>query len=316
MKHTVVVTSELPDIALQILSQENEVVVHPNDGPRSEEELITLLAEADGAVTLLTDPLTRRVLESNPNLRVVGNVAVGYNNIDLEAARECGVTVTNTPGVLTDATADMTVAMILAVTRRLIEGDHFLRSGQFHGWHPLMLLGAELRNRTVGIVGLGRIGAAVAKRLSGFGCRVIYCRRSEQRDADTTAERVSFDELIAISDIVTIHTPLTNETRHLFNAESIARMKKGSYLVNTARGPIVDEGALADALTRGHLAGAALDVYELEPQVESRLMAMENVVLLPHIASATVETRNEMARLAAMNVALVLRGQEPLHRVS
>jgi glyoxylate reductase len=314
MKHTVVITSELPDIALQILSQENEVVLHPSDGPRSEEDLITILAEADGAVTLLTDPLTRRVLESNPNLRVIGNVAVGYNNVDLDAARDCGVIVTNTPGVLTEATADMTVALILAVTRRLVEGDRFLREGRFHGWHPLMLLGSELRALTVGIVGRGRIGAAVSRRLEAFGCRVIYCRQGEPDDTDTGG-RVAFDELVEISDVITIHTPLTTKTHHLFDARTIARMKRGSYLVNTARGPIVDEVALADALESGHLAGAALDVYEFEPQVERRLLPMPNVVLLPHLGSATLETRTEMARLAAMNVALVLRGQEPLHRV-
>lgn len=315
MKHTVVLTSELPDIALQLLSQENEVVVHPHDADRDEEELITILAEADGALTLLTDPITRRVLESNPNLRVISNVAVGYNNIDLDAARECGVIITNTPGVLTDATADMTVALILAVTRRIVEGDRFLRAGKFHGWHPLMLLGAELRRQTVGIVGMGRIGSAVAKRLEPFGCRIVYCRRKDLPDASTSAQRVSFDELIATSDIVSIHTPLSPETHHMFDGGVIAKMKRGSYLVNTARGPVVDERALADALESGHLAGAALDVYENEPQVEPRLLTMPHVVLLPHLGSATLETRMEMARLAAMNVALVLRGQQPLHRV-
>jgi glyoxylate reductase len=315
MKPTVVITSELPDIAVQLLSQEHEVVVHDSGGvPRSEDELSTILAEADGAITLLSDPLTRSVLESNPNLHVVANYAVGFNNVDIEAARELGITVTNTPGVLTEATADMTIALILAATRRLREGEKVVRERRFRGWHPLMLLGHSLQQKVLGIVGMGRIGQAVAKRAAAFGLTIIYTSRTNTV-SEGIGRRVELDELLETADVVTLHVPLNDETAHLIDAEALTRMKPSAYLINTSRGPVVDEEALAAALSTGAIAGAGLDVYEEEPDVDSRLLDLDNVVLLPHLGSATLEARAAMARIVATDVARVLRGEEPLHRV-
>ena len=317
MKHTVVLTSELPEIALAILSQENEVIVHPAERVREEHELEAMVADADAIVTLVTDPVTRRVLEANPNLRVVSNFGVGVNNIDLEAAKELGVIVTNTPGVLTEATADLTIALMLAVTRRIVEGDSMMRRGEFHGWHPLMLRGIALQRKQLGIVGMGRIGFASALRARVFGMNIAYFSRSPHPEAEEAldARRASLDELLETSDVISIHAPLTRETRHLIDRAALARMRPTAFLINTARGPIVDESALAEALMETRIAGAGLDVYENEPHFDTRLAELPNVVLLPHLGSATMEARSEMARLAAVNAALVLRGATPLHRV-
>jgi len=305
MKYTVVLTAEYPSIAREILAGEFDVIEHPTEHQRTEDDVITLLAEADAAITLLSDPLTRRVLESNPNLRIVANYAVGYNNVDVDAARELGIRVTNTPGVLTEATADLTMALILAVMRRLAEGDREVRTTGQCIWEPLHLLGTSLQGKRLGIVGMGRIGTAVAERARVFGMDVAGIRRDE-----------ALDELLATSDVVSIHAPLTRETRHLFNAATLAKMKRGAYLINTSRGPLVDEEALCDALDSGHLAGAALDVYEHEPRVNPRLIAMNNVVIVPHIGSATEETRSAMARIAATDVRDFLRGNAPRHIVA
>jgi len=271
------------------------VVTHPSTGIRSESELADILADADGAITLVSDSITRAVLESNPHLRVVANYAVGYNNIDLVAAKELGIVVTNTPDVLTSATADLTMALILASTRRVISGDRMVRQGEFHGWHPLMLLGMSLEGKTLGVVGMGRIGFAVAKRALAFDMRVIYAGRSEHPEAAAhRIERVELDDLTRSADVISLHAPLTSETRHLFDGARLRGMRKGSYLINTARGPLV----------------------EREPVVEERLLALENVVLLPHIGSATDEARNAMARLAANDVLAVLRGGAAVNAVT
>ncbi|HUP58943.1 MAG TPA: D-glycerate dehydrogenase [Thermoanaerobaculia bacterium] len=304
MKYTVVLTAAFPRVARDLLAPHFDVVEHPTEHDRSEEDMITILADADAAITLLSDPITRRVLESNPNLRIVSNFAAGYNNIDVEAARELGVAVTNTPGVLTEATADLTMALILAVTRRIVEGDAEVRASGRCEWEPLELLGASLQGKRLGIVGMGRIGTAVAGRARAFGMEIDGIRRGD-----------SLDVLLASSDIVTLHVPLSRETHHLIDAAALAKMKPGSYLVNTSRGALVDEDALCDALESGHLRGAALDVYEHEPEVNPRLLALKNAVIVPHIGSATEEARNAMATLAAENVLRFLRGQEPLHRV-
>jgi glyoxylate reductase len=304
MKYTVVLTAAFPSIVRQILGGEFDVIEHPTEHGRSEDDMITILAEADAAITLLQDPITRRVLESNPNLRIVSNLAVGYNNVDVEAARELGIAVTNTPGVLTEATADLTMALILAVTRRIVEGDEEIRTLGRCEWEPLKLLGASLQGKRLGIIGMGRIGSAVATRARAFGMEIIGVRRGEP-----------IDGLLAESDIISIHAPLSRETHHLIDAAALAKMKTGAYLINTARGALVDEDALCDALESGRLRGAGLDVYEFEPEVNPRLLAMKNVVIVPHIGSATEEARNAMARIAATNVLYFLRGQEPLHRV-
>src|SRR5712692_5715819 len=275
MKYTVVLTAAYPPIAREILADEFDVIEHPTEPERTEDEVITILSEADAAITLLSDPLTRRVLSSNPNLRIVANYAVGYNNVDIDAARELGITITNTPGVLTEATADLTMALILAVTRRLVEGDRDVRRTGRSEWEPLKWLGTSLHQKRLGIIGIGRIGTAVAARAKAFGLQVVGVRRGD-----------SLDTLLATSDIVSVHTPLNRDTHHLIDAVAIAKMKRGSFIINTARGPIVDEDALCDALQSGHLAGAGLDVYELEPAVNPRLLEMPSVVLAPHIGSA------------------------------
>ena len=304
MRFTVVLTAAFPDITRDLLAPHFDVIEHPTEHDRTEDDVMTIVAEADAAITLLSDPITRRVLESNPNLRIVSNFAVGYNNVDIDAARELGVVVTNTPGVLTEATADLTMALILAVTRRVVEGDDEIRTRGRCEWEPLKLLGASLQGKRLGIIGMGRIGAAVATRARAFGMDVLGVRRGE-----------SIDELLATSDIVSLHAPLSRETHHLIDAAALAKMKRGAYLINTARGALVDENALCDALESGHLRGAGLDVYEFEPDVNPRLLRMPNAVILPHIGSATEEARNAMGRIAATNVLLFLRGQQPLHRV-
>lgn len=304
MKYTVVLTAAYPPIAREILAGEFDVIEHPTESERTEDDVITILSEADAAITLLSDPLTRRVLAANPNLRMIANHAVGHNNIDIQAARELGITVTNTPGVLTEATADLTMALILAVTRRLVEGDREVRDTGRCIWEPLHMLGASLQGKRLGIIGIGRIGTAVAARAKAFGLEVVGARRGD-----------SLDTLLATSDIVSIHAPLNPETRHLIDAKALAKMKRGAFIINTARGPIIDEDALCDALESGHLAGAGLDVYEFEPEVNRRLIAMRTVVLAPHIGSATFETRSAMARIAATDVYRFLKGQKPLHVV-
>jgi glyoxylate reductase len=303
MRYTVVLTAHYPAIAGEILAPHADLVEHPTE-LRSEDDLITILSEADAAITLLSDPLTRRVLAANPNLRMIANYAVGYNNVDVDAARELGIVVTNTPGVLTEATADLTMALILAVMRRVLEGADEVRRTAQCIWEPLHLLGVSLQGKRLGIVGMGRIGSAVATRARAFGMDVIGVRRGEP-----------LDDLLAASDVVSLHAPLTRETHHLIDAAALAKMKRGAFLINTARGKLVDEAALCDALERGHLRGAGLDVYEDEPRVSSRLLALPNVVALPHIGSATEETRSAMARIAATDVARYLAGQPPLHAI-
>jgi glyoxylate reductase len=304
MKYTVVLTAAYPAIARQILTGEFDIIEHPTEPERTEDDVITILSEADAAITLLSDPLTRRVLASNPNLRMIANYAVGYNNVDIAAARELGIMITNTPGVLTEATADLTMALILAVTRRLIESDGDVRRTGRSEWEPLKWLGTSLQQKRLGIIGIGRIGTAVAARAKAFGLQVFGVRRGD-----------SLDALLATSDIVSVHTPLNRDTHHLIDAGAIAKMKRGSFIINTARGPIVDEDALCDALQSGHLAGAGLDVYEFEPTVNPRLLALPNVVLAPHIGSATFESRSAMARIAATDVYRFLKGESPLHPV-
>jgi glyoxylate reductase len=265
-------------------------------------------------VPLLSRWIGGTELKNLPKLRIVANVAVGYNNVDLVAAEMRDVVVTNTPGVLTDATADLTWALILATTRRLVEGVDLVRSGTWTGWDPEQLLGLELRGRTLGLFGAGRIGQAVARRAPAFGLRVLYTARTPKPDfeRETAATRVDATRLLAESDIVSLHVPSTPETKGLINAEALARMKAGAILINTARGDLIREEALAAALERGHLGGAGLDVYADEPTIHPRLLAAPRTVLLPHIGSATAETRRKMAGIAIANVRAVVNGQPPL----
>jgi glyoxylate reductase len=305
----VVVTRGLPEPALRALRESGaDVWVSPHNRALERAELHAAVRAADAIVTMLHDRVDDDFLAAaGDQLRVVANVAVGYDNVDLDAARRHGVTITNTPGVLTDATADLAIALILATTRRLGEGERRIRSGEPWAWSIDFMLGRGLRGKTLGIVGYGAIGRATATRARAFGMEVVYTKRSPGREPG----RVELDELLARSHVVSLHCPLTPETRHLIDATALERMRGDAYLVNTARGPVVDEAALAAGLRDGAIAGAALDVFEREPEVHPDLLGLDNVVLVPHLGSATVETRTAMAELAAANAIAVLAGEDP-----
>jgi glyoxylate reductase len=309
------VTTRLPDSALALLRAEGEVRAADASAPLPREELLALVAGADAILTQLGDRVDAELLEAaGPGLRCVCNVAVGYDNVDLAAAAERGVAVANTPGVLDDATADLALGLILAATRRLGEGERLIRSGQPWRWGMDFMLGRGLRGKLLGVVGLGAIGGRVAERARAFGMRVAYSNRNEAPAAlvgRLEAERLELDELLTRADVITLHTPLTPQTRHLIGPRELRLMKPTATLVNTARGPVVDEAALAAALAAGEIAAAGLDVFEREPEVHPDLLELENVVLVPHLGSATVETRAAMAELAARNALAAARG-EPL----
>jgi len=277
-------------------------------GPVPRAEFLARVAGKEALLSMVTDTVDRAVIDAGTELRVIANVAVGYNNIDVAAARERGITVTNTPDVLTDATADFTMALMLAVTRRLGEGERMVRRGDWKGWAFDQLLGMQLRGKQLGIVGFGRIGRAVAARAAAFGMTVVHSLRS--------GEGLALDRLLATSDVVSLHVPLSPDTRHLIGQPELARMKRSAYLINTTRGLVVDEAALAWALKNRIISGAALDVYEREPEIHPDLLPLENVVLAPHLGSATTETRTAMADLAARNVVAVLSGEPPLTPVA
>jgi glyoxylate reductase len=312
----IVVTRRVAQAALDLLAAGGELWVSPHDRPLGAEELHDAVAGADAIVTLLHDRVDDGLLAAaGPGLRVVANVAVGYDNIDVPACSARGVTVTNTPGVLTEATADLTFALILMATRRLGEGERLVRAGTRWSWSMFFLLGSGIQGKTLGIVGLGQIGAAVARRSRAFGMETLYAGRRRAAaglEAELDARYVPLDELLARADVVSLHCPLTTETRSLIDAAALARMKPTAFLINTTRGPVVVEEDLAEALRAGTIAGAGLDVYEREPLVHPDLLALENVVLLPHLGSATTETRTEMALLAARNALAVLAGEQPL----
>jgi glyoxylate reductase len=279
-------------------------------------ELAAHIPGVDALVCLVDDAVTGTVIQAADRLKIIASYAVGVDQIDRAAAAARGIVVTNTPNVLTDATADLTMALLLSLSRRVVEGDRLVRAGGFAGWAPDLLLGRELKGKVFGVVGPGRIGKAVARRARAFGMSVIAFGRSPRQEGDPDdPPRVSFDELLRRSDVVSIHVPLTEDTRRLFTTETFARMKPGSLLLNTARGPIVDEAALARALDEGTLAGAGLDVYENEPAVSPALLDDRRVVLMPHAGSATVETRREMARMVVEDVRRVLSGERPLRPV-
>ncbi len=306
------VTGRVPESAVEMLHGAGEVALAEVDAPLPRAELLALVGGAEAILTLLHDRVDGELLDAaGPSLRCVANVAVGYDNVDLEAAARRGVAVANTPGVLDDATADLTMALILAASRRLGEGERLIRAGRPWAWSMSFMLGRDLRGKRLGIVGLGAIGSRVASRARAFGMRIAYnCRHEADPTtvAELEAERLDLDRLLAASDVISLHCPLTEETRHLLDARRLAAIKPGSILVNAARGPIVEEVALVDALRDGPLAAAALDVYEHEPAVHPGLLELDNVTLVPHLGSATVETRRAMAELAAANAIAAVRG--------
>jgi lactate dehydrogenase-like 2-hydroxyacid dehydrogenase len=304
------VTRKLPSSVLAKLEAIGTVDLYAGDGAMPHDELLRRIVDADAVVSMLTDEIRRDVVDAATRLRVVANVAVGYNNIDVPYVSSKGIVVTNTPDVLTESVADFTWALILAITRRLSEGERLVRRGDWKGWAFDFMLGTELRGKQLGVVGLGRIGRAVARKAPAFGVRVAYTGRHDAGVSD--AEFMSLDRLLNTSDVVSLHVPLSDETRHLIDRRALTRMKRSAYLVNTARGPVVDEEALAWALKEHLLAGAALDVYEREPDVHPDLRQLENVLLVPHLGSGTTETRLAMANLAVDNVVAVLGGRPPL----
>jgi glyoxylate reductase len=311
----VVVTGRVPEAALELLRAEHEVDAWTGPESIGREELLRRVAGADAIVSLLTERIDAELLDAaGPQLKVVSNVAVGYDNINVPACTERGIVATNTPGVLTEATADIAFGLILMATRRLGEGERLIRAGQPWKWGMFFLLGSSLQGKTLGVVGMGGIGQATARRAKAFGMDIVYQSRSEIDPAiaaELGARRVDLDELLTVSDVISLHCPYGPNTHHLIGAEQLSAMKSSTYLVNTARGPIVDEAALAAALREGVIAGAGLDVFEKEPQVHPELLDLENVALVPHLGSATVETRTAMAVLAADNTLAVLRGEQP-----
>jgi len=317
---TIAVTNRLSEAALEALRGAGELRLDDRTEAIPRADLLELVAGADAILTLLHDRVDEELLEAaGPQLRCVANVAVGYDNVDVEAATRRGVVVTNTPGVLDDATADLTMALVLAATRRVAEGDRLIRAGRPWTWGMSFMLGSDLRGKLLGIVGLGGIGRRVAERARAFGMEVAYHSRHpapEDVVAALEAERLPLEELLARADVLSLHCPLTPETHHLIGEAELAAMKPSAVLINAARGPVVDESALARAIAAGEIAAAGLDVYEHEPRVEPALLELENVVLAPHLGSATVETRTAMAELAARNAISVLRGAGPLTPVA
>ena len=310
MPPRVLLTRRIPSSVLAKLEGECEVDLYTGPTAITREDLLGRLEGKDALICLLTDKVDTEVVTAATSLRIVANIAVGYNNIDLEACRERGIVVTNTPDVLTNACADFTWALILGITRRLGEAERQLRAGRWKGWALDHMLGTELRGKQLGLVGVGRIGRAVAEKAQSFGMTVAYtARRPLPLD---NAAYLPIDRLLATSDVVSLHCPLTPETRHLIDQKALTKMKRTAYLINTSRGPVVDESALAWALKERLITGAALDVYEEEPRVHPDLLGLENVMLIPHIASATTETRTAMADLAVSNVLAVLDGKPPL----
>jgi len=310
----VFVTYRIPECGLKLLRKEFEVMVNEEDKLLTRQEILEKPKDAEGIVTLLADRIDRGIIDELKNLKVIANYAVGYNNIDVEYATKKGIMVTNTPGVLTETTADLTWALILAVARRIVEADNFIREKKFEGWRPQLLLGDDVYGRTLGIIGFGRIGQAVARRAKGFDMKILYYSRKrvdETLEKVLNASFVPLEQLLKESDFITIHTPLTKETYHLIDEKEFSMMKETAYLINTSRGAVINERELVKALRSGKLKGAALDVFENEPEVTLELLKMKNVILTPHIGSASESTRNKMSMMVAENVIKALKGQTP-----
>lgn len=310
----VLVTGRLPDPVLSMIEKDHVVEINRQDRPMDRKEILSSIGDKDGLLCMITDRIDRDLLNDAPHLKIIANYGVGVNNIDVQAATEKGIPVTNTPGVLTDATADLTFALILASGRRVVEGDKRTRKGKFRYWAPLHFLGQEITGKTLGIVGLGRIGKAVAKRAAGFDMKVIYYSRHRLERSEEKVLNVEYavlETLLKEADFVSLHVPLTPQTRHLIGLRELNLMKPSAYLINTSRGPVVDEKALLEVLKNNGIKGAGLDVYENEPVLTPGLSDLDNVVLLPHMGSATIETRTKMAFMAAENLLAGLKGEIP-----
>lgn len=311
------VTRQIPESGITKLKDAGHtVMVSEKDGVLTREELVSALKEnnPDAVLPLLTDKIDGEIFDAAPNAKVFASYSVGFGHMDLDAAQERGVTLTNTPGVLTDTVAEHAIAMMLSITSRIVEGDRFTRAGKYDGWGPMMLLGTDLKGKTLGILGAGRIGSRVAEIAHhGLGMNIAYYdieEREYMEDVDATFYG-SVDDVLKEADVVTVHVPLLDSTRHLINAERLASMKDSAYLVNSSRGPVIDEKALVEALRNKVIKGAALDVYEEEPKLADGLAELENVVITPHIASATEETRGKMSDMAAENIIAFLAGETP-----
>lgn len=317
MKPKLFLTRMIPQPGIDLLKEVFEISCNHEDRALFRQELIAGVQDADALLCLLTDSIDREVMDAAPRLKVISNYAVGYNNIDVAYATQKGIRVCNTPGVLTETTADLTWALILAAARRIPESDSYTREGLFRGWEPLLMLGQDVFGKTLGILGMGRIGQAVSRRALGFGMKIIYYSpETDPSTLDFPAEKVDFATLILQSDILSLHAPLTDETRHMIGKAELKMMKSSAILINTARGPLVDEMALIDALREGQIFAAGLDVYEQEPDFSMAMLELRNLVLLPHIGSASIETRTRMAIMAAQNAIAVIQGQEPPAKVN
>jgi glyoxylate reductase len=316
------ITRRIPDAGIKMLQDKGyEIDINPENRVHTEAELLEVMKkkEYDAVITLLTDTVDKDMFDACPTLKIVANYAVGYNNIDLEEAKKRGVTITNTPGQLTETVGEYTVALLLTLSKRILEADAFIRAGKYKGWDPMLMMGADLFHKTAGILGAGRIGYHAANILKkGLMMDIVYydVKRNEMFEKDFDAKFCETpEEVLKVSDVVSIHVPLLDSTHHLINKERLAMMKKSAYLINTSRGPVVDEAELVEALKNGVIAGAGLDVFEHEPELAPGLVDLPNVVLTPHIASATQRARDEMATLAAQNVIDFLEGGEPKNKV-
>lgn len=318
-KKKIFITYEIPEKGIQLLLKKGfEVEVYSKEKLISKSELIKKVKQADAIISLLTDKIDKEAIDAMQRCKVIANYAVGFNNIDVDYAKSKGIIVTNTPDVLTDSTADLTMALVLACLRRFNEGEAMMRTNKFKGWRPMLLLGYELKDKVFGIVGMGRIGFAVAKRAFAFGCKIVYYSNSKKDEAEKlfNAKRVSLRALMRNSDIISLHIPLTSKTRNLLNAELLSLMKPSSILINTARGEVIDEKFLISLLKEKKIFAAGFDVYENEPNINPELLKLKNAFLLPHLGSATYEARSAMSELAAKNVIAVLTGKKPLTPVN
>jgi len=312
MKWKVFITREIPAAGIELLKTAGmQVEVYPHNQPIPESILLEKIKDCDALLCLLTDSVSAPVIATAKHLKIIANYAVGYNNIDLPAAAEHGIVVTNTPDVLTEATADLAFALILACARRIVEGDQLVRQGNFTGWSPLMMLGADVFAQTIGIIGAGRIGSAVARRAQGFGMNILYSDIATNQliEKEYRAHKRELEDLLRNSDFVSLHVPLTTSTRHQIDEKRFQQMKSTAYLINTSRGAVIDEQELVRALTNKIIAGAGLDVYEREPGLAEGLANLKNVVMLPHLGSATFHTREKMAKLAATNIIELAQGR-------